>query len=324
MAVKNDVYEYLEKNADGYVSGEQIAEALGVSRSAVWKAVESLRKEGCGIEAMTRRGYRLTSAPDRLTAEGIGKALKYGDPSKITVYQETDSTNTRLRLMAMDGAPHGTAVVADKQTEGRGRLGRKFISPSGSGIYFSILLRPDTDMTGAIPVTTAAAVAVCESIRELTGRDAGIKWVNDIYIGGKKICGILTEAQASVENGGLDSVIVGIGINFRARPEEYPEDVQARAGWIYRDDEEGVSRNVLAADIIDRVIYFADHLEDRAFIEPYRKYSIVTGRDIVCIKGNERFDARAVDIDENGGLIIDTADGRQTLSTGEISIRWKK
>ena len=165
--------------------------------------------------------------------------------------------------MALDGAPHGTVVLAEQQTAGRGRMGRTFVSPPGSGIYLSILIRPETDLAGAVPVTSAAAVAVCEAVRELTGRDAGIKWVNDIYIGEKKICDILTEAAASMEAGGLYSVVIGIGVNFRADPEAFPEEVKERVGWIYGKDDASVTRNELAAAIIDRALYYAEHLPEK-------------------------------------------------------------
>ncbi|MDD7409129.1 MAG: biotin--[acetyl-CoA-carboxylase] ligase [Anaerovoracaceae bacterium] len=324
MNVKEKVLRFLEDHREEFVSGEQIAESLGVTRSSVWKAISSFRNEGYKIEAVTRKGYRLRSDGNMLTQAGIASRFKYADPDLLTVYQETDSTNTRIKAAALEGAPHGTAAVANEQTAGRGRLGRSFISPPGSGIYLSILLRPHTDMAGAIPLTTAAAVAVCESVRELTGMDAGIKWVNDVYIGHKKICGILTEAVADVETGGLDSVVVGIGINYSYDPDSFPEDLQDRIGWIYEDQKPEISRNELAAAVIDRTIYYADHLDERAFIEPYRKYSVIIGRDIVCSRGNERFEARAVDIDDDGGLVVETDSGRRTLSSGEITVRWKK
>lgn len=323
MTVKEEVLSCLEKNRDRYLSGEEMAESLGVTRASVWKAVQNLREEGYRIKAVTNRGYRLTDRKDVLTAAGIAAALQYGDPEKLHVYGETDSTNTRLRLMAHEGAPHGTIAVADRQTAGRGRMGRSFISPPGSGIYLSILIRPDTDLAGALPVTGAAAVAVCEAIRELTGKEAGIKWVNDIYLGTKKICGILTEAETSFETGGLDSVVIGIGVNFRSDPGSFPEDVIGRIGWIYEEEEKSVSRNEMAAAIIDRTLYYTDHLQERNYIEPYKEYSVIIGRDIVCTRGNERFEAKALGIDDNGGLIVDTEEGRRVLSSGEITVRWK-
>ena len=324
MTVREKVLLNLEKNRQRYLSGEEMAGELGVSRTAVWKAIRKLQEEGFSIEAVNGRGYRLTGGNDRMTAAGIGANLQYADPELIHVYDEVDSTNTKLSQMAFSGAPHGTVVVAEQQTAGRGRMGRTFISPPGSGIYLSLLIRPETDLAGAVPVTGAAAVAVCEAVRQLTGRDAGIKWVNDIYIGEKKICGILTEAAASMEAGGLDSVIIGIGINYRADPEAFPPEVKERVGWIYGKEDASVTRNELAAAVIDRTLYYAEHLKEKQFIEPYRTYSVVIGREIVYLRGNERFDAKAIGIDDDGGLIVDTAEGRRVLSSGEITVRWKQ
>ena len=186
MTVKDKVLAWLEKNRGNYCSGEEIAEKLGVTRASVWKAVRSLREDHFSIEAVSGKGYRLTDKNDILTVAGTGTFLKYADPKLITVYREIDSTNTKLSRMALEGAPHGTVVIALQQTAGRGRLGRTFVSPPDSGIYLSILVRPETDLAGAVPITSAAAVAVCEAVRQLTGKNAGIKWVNDIYIGSKK------------------------------------------------------------------------------------------------------------------------------------------
>ena len=135
---------------------------------------------------------------------------------------------------------------------------------------------------------------------------------------------ILTEAVTDIETGGLDSIVAGIGINYSYNPDAYPEDLHERIGWIYEDTKPAVSRNELAAAVIDRTLYYADHLSERAFIEPYKRYSIIIGRNIICTRGNEKFEARAVGIDDNGGLIVDTDTGRRTLSSGEISVRWKK
>lgn len=323
MRLKDEVLVCLEQNRDGSVSGEQLAERFQVSRSAVWKAISSLREEGYVIEAVTNRGYRLVKGEDRMTAAGVASFVKYHDQENILVFDEVDSTNIRAKALALEGAPHGTAVIADCQTAGRGRLGRSFASPAGSGIYLSMILRPSADLGKAMLITTAAACGVCRAIRRETGRDAGIKWVNDIYLGQKKLVGILTEAMTDFESGSLESVIVGIGINFRSAPEAYPEDVRERLTWIYDRDEAGITRNQLAAAVLDETLRICDNLEDRSFLDYYRQHAVMLDRDVRCIRGSESWNAHTVDIDQDGGLIIRMEDGSlQTLSSGEISIRW--
>lgn len=323
MTLKEQVLTCLEKSRMQSISGEQLAEKFNVSRSAVWKAINALRNEGYDIEAVTNRGYRLSDKEDKISVAGIAAYADYIDPENVFVFDEVDSTNNKARAMALEGAKHGTVVFAERQTSGRGRLGRTFTSPPGAGIYMSVILRPSADLGKAMLITTAAAVAVCRAVRNVTGADAGIKWVNDIYIGGKKICGILTEAMTDFESGGLESVIVGIGINFKKSEESYPDDVLERITWIYSENEPVVSRNQLAAAVMDELLHLCDNLDDRLFLEYYRKYAVMLDNDVICIRGNERWNAHTVDIDDMGGLIIRMPDGKQqTLSSGEISIRW--
>lgn len=323
MTLKEQVLACLEKSRMQSISGEQLAEKFNVSRSAVWKAINALRNEGYDIEAVTNRGYRLADKGDKISAAGIAAFADRIDSENVFVFDEVDSTNNKARAMALEGAKHGTVVFAERQTSGRGRLGRTFTSPPGAGIYMSVILRPSADLGKAMLITTAAAASVCRAVRSVTGADAGIKWVNDIYIGGKKICGILTEAMTDFESGGLESVIVGIGINFRKSEESYPDDVLERITWIYSENEPVVSRNQLAAAVMDELLRLCDNLDDRSFLDYYRKYAVMLDKDVVCIRGNECWNAHTVDIDDMGGLIIRMPDGKmQTLSSGEISIRW--
>lgn len=261
---------------------------------------------------------------DRLSAEEIALYSKHINKEKIHIFETLDSTNNKAKDMALKGAAHGTVVMAEAQTAGRGRLGRSFVSPQGSGIYMSMVLRIGSDISKAVLITTAVAASVCKAVRSVTGADAGIKWVNDIYLNGKKICGILTEAVTDVKTGKLDSVVIGIGVNFRSVDKSsYPDDVLGRITWIYDSAEAETTRSRLAAAIIDEVISQCSYLEDRSFIDYYKKHAIMLDKDVMCIRGNERWQAHTVDIDDNGGLIVRGTDGKlQTLSSGEISIRW--
>ncbi|MDO4396216.1 MAG: biotin--[acetyl-CoA-carboxylase] ligase [Clostridia bacterium] len=225
---RDQLLELFEKNKGSYFSGEEIAEKLGISRTAVWKAVQSLKNEGYKIEAVRNKGYSLATDTDILSAQGIEKYLRdavgVGDEAgagrngnaKVTlnVLSEVDSTNVVAREKATAGAPDGYTVVAGSQTKGRGRMGRAFYSPAGTGVYMSLVLRPKNfSPQNAVKLTTMAAVAVCRAIEKVSGEKAEIKWVNDVYVRGKKVCGILREASFNLEDGSLEYAVLGIGIN---------------------------------------------------------------------------------------------------------------
>ena len=315
MAVKQELLKLLESSKGIYLSGEKIAESLGVSRAAVWKAINSLKSEGYEIESVTSRGYMLSAESDMLSEEGIKLHLKHEIP--LHYYHETDSTNKRCIALALEDAAHGTCAVADKQTAGRGRLGRSFYSPSSTGIYLSLVLHPAFDISKAVLITVAASVAVARAIEKVCKVTPEIKWVNDIYIDGKKVCGILTEAVTDFESGQIKAVVPGIGINCSTT--EFPEEIRDVAGCI----PGSFSRNELAAAVIDELLDIADNIEEREFIEYYRSHSLIIGKDINILKaGKEPVPAHAEGIDENGGLIVSYADGSgETITTGEVSIR---
>ena len=224
------------------ISGQQLARQLGVSRAAVHKAAAALAAQGYALEAAPRRGYRLAGG-DPFCAEAVGE---YDAP--IFLYDTLESSNRTAKTLALEGAPHGTMVLAGQQTAGRGRLGRRFESPAGKGVYLSLVLRPSLPMTEAQAVTVSAAVAVCRAVKKLCGLELGIKWVNDLYYNGKKVCGILTEAGADLESGQLEWLVVGIGLNLTSRPEDWPEELRPIAGSLYPSGPAPVSRAALAGE----------------------------------------------------------------------------
>ncbi len=201
MAVKDEVLRLLEENRDEFLSGEALALCLGVSRAAVWKAVRSLRKGGYAILAVTNRGYKLSGEDDVLSPSEIERHYTGEIPLKISIHKCVDSTNTLARQAASNGASEGTVVIAGEQTAGKGRLGRSFFSPGDTGLYMSVVLRPKISAEKAVTVTAAAAVAAAEAIEILSDRQAVIKWVNDVFVDGRKVCGILTEASLGMELG---------------------------------------------------------------------------------------------------------------------------
>lgn len=247
---------------------------------------------------------------------------KTGGIITCEIYDELDSTNNRMKEYIYSGRRDMDLIVADSQTMGRGRLGRTFDSPSGHGIYMSILIRRDVGSENVLLITSAAAVAVVRAIRKLTGADAMIKWVNDIYIDNRKVCGILAEAVSCGGNG-MD-VVLGIGINVTSSNDMFSEDVRDIAGSLYGSDKCGtdkVSRNEIIAGVANELNGILGNIEKREFIGDYRRYSLVIGKEIKFLKGDSWTTGKAVDIDDDGGLIVDTCDGRILLNTGEITLR---
>lgn len=211
MTLKDKIIELLDFNRGAYLSGEEIAAMLNVTRASVWKAVKSLQKEGYEISAVTNKGYCLSEYTDILSLPGISKYLSTeAGELCIEVHKKVDSTNTMMRQRAVSGSAEGCVIIAGEQTNGRGRFGRSFYSPSDTGIYMSLLLRPTLTTDNSVLITTSAAVAVCEAIEKILSKTPQIKWVNDIYIDGKKVCGILTEASLGLESGMLEYVVLGI------------------------------------------------------------------------------------------------------------------
>ena len=322
MTTRDAVLELLLKNRGEYTSGAAAAEELGVTRTAVWKAVKALQDEGVDISAVTNRGYMLSSDADVLSPALI-KELLTGviPPERIEVHRCVSSTLDLARKLAEQGAPEGTVIIAAEQTAGRGRRGRSFFSPKGTGVYISVLLRPVLPAERAVLITTATAVAACDAIESLTGETAGIKWVNDIFVRGKKVSGILTEASYSMESGSLDYAALGIGLNVYEPDGGFPPEIADTAGYILTHRQQD-ARSRLAAAFVKRFMEIYSRLDSAEFVDEYRHRSIALGKDVSVISGDTVRRARALDVDGECRLIVRYDDGETAaLSSGEISIR---
>lgn len=322
MTTREKLLGLLESHREEYLSGEELAKTLAVSRAAVWKAVKSLQQEGYPIDAVTNRGYRLSRGGDRLSAPGIRKYLEPGYRDiPITVAEETLSTNTALRALAEAGAPEGTVYIAQGQTGGRGRMGRSFYSPAGTGLYLSLLLRPVSwKPARAAQLTAAAAAAMCEAIREVTGKEPGIKWVNDILLDGKKVCGILTEASFSMESGVLEYAVLGLGVNVYPPEGGFPKELEGVAGAVLNAPGEDV-RSRLAGEFLNRFLAGYERPEDRSFLDTYRRRSVAVGREVTVLSNGHERRAFAYAVDDDCRLLVRYDDGtEQALSYGEIRI----
>ena len=235
---------------------------------------------------------------------------------KIQAFESLDSTNNYLKKLASGGAAEGTVVIADEQTAGRGRMGRSFSSPAGTGLYMSVLLRPHIAAESALLITTAAAAAMAEAIEDVSGRRTGIKWVNDILIGGRKVCGILTEAAFSVETGSIDYAVLGLGVNIREPEGGFPEELRS----IEKPGKD--MRNRIAAGFLTRFGEYYSDLEGRRFYSPYLSRLVLIGKKINVIKPSGTETAKAVGLDRDFRLEVEYPDGRtELLSGGEVSTR---
>lgn len=322
MAIKDDVLKILEKNTGKSVSGNHIAKTLNISRGGVWKAVKALKEQGHRITAATNRGYCLAMDSDVISEPGIRAHLSTQRQHEFVIYKTVDSTNTQAKLLAAQGAADGTVVIADMQTCGRGRMGRSFYSPGLSGIYLSEILRPGLSASDSLIITAGAAVAVCRAIEAVTGVSAQIKWVNDILIGGKKVCGILTEAAMDLESETLEYLVVGIGINVRPCKDGFPKELAGIATALEEHTQgKTIRRNRLIAALIDELDkIYTQH--QGSFILEYKTRSMLIGKAVSVICGDARQTATVLDIDDCGRLVIRGEDGKiKTLSSGEISIR---
>ena len=322
MSVKEEVVTLFEKNRGTTLSGEEIADRLGVSRTAVWKAIRNLQQEGYRIEGVTGKGYCLSRETDVMSASGIGHYL---DPqtarwAKVEVFDRVDSTNEVLKRKAAEGPVEGLVAAAMSQTKGKGRYSRGFYSPEGTGVYFSIYLKPSFSLELAGLITTAAAVAACQAIDALSGKKTRIKWVNDVYLDGKKIVGILTEASFNAESGELDYAVLGIGIDLYRPSEGYPPEA-GEAGAVFDSVQEDI-RNRMIAEVLNRFRPIYENLESRAFIGEYRERCFVPGREVLVIRGGKQTPALALEVDDHCRLKVRYEDGREEfLNSGEVSLK---
>ncbi len=310
----------------GTVSGETLSEEMGISRAAVWKGILRLREDGWQIDAAPRVGYQLISDEDGIMPMDIYPGLRterYG--RKIEYHREVNSTNARAREKAQQGEPDGTLVIGERQTAGRGRLNRSWESPAGSGIYMSLIMRPQLPLQRLALVTPAVALGVCRGLRSSCGIDARIKWPNDIVCSGKKLVGMLLDAQASTGMDGVEWVVAGIGINVHQREEDFPDEVRAKASSL--DMLTGLKCR--RADIIRAVLCEIENAvgmltsgEDAEMMEQYAALSATLGRRVCVITSDKSYEAIALRLQSDGALVVQP-DGaaEHPVYAGDVSVR---
>lgn len=313
------VLAFLAEAGDEFVSGEAISDKLGLSRAAVWKHVESLRGHGYRIDAVPARGYRLREIPDRLTALELLPLLATHDLGQVLhCFDELASTNDTAKQLAEEGAAHGEVVIAERQTAGRGRRGRGWISPPGRNLYFSVVLRPDLPPQRAPEITLVASVALCHAVRR-AGADAGIKWPNDLVVDDRKLCGILTEMAADPDR--VQWVVLGAGVNLNTRPGDFPEELRSIATSVAAERGQPVPRALFAAAAFALLEEWLDRHAEGGFAavrDEWRVLSDTLGREVRVTAEGREIRGLAEDVDESGALLVRTGGGLEAVRSGEV------
>lgn len=320
--MKEEILKML-RETDGYISGQELCNKFGVSRTAIWKVMKQLKEAGYNIEAQQNKGYHIVSAPDVMDAaelKSIWKPKWVG--CEILYFDSIDSTNTKAQELAEKGYPSGTLVVADKQIAGKGRRGRNWESPSGCGIFMTLMLKPDINPNNASMLTLVSALAVAKALADITGKDAKIKWPNDIVIDGRKVCGILTEMSAQFDY--INNIVIGIGINVNNS--SFPEEISATASSLRLLSG---GKKYRRAEIIEKIMeyfekYYSIFLETEdlsALVDEYDAMLVNMKRQVKVLDPKEPFEGTAMGITKTGELIVDTWESRKLVSSGEVSVR---
>ena len=324
MSIDSQILTAMREAGEGSVAGTELSERLGISRAAIWARIEELRSLGYEIAASPHRGYRLQGTPDVLHGDDlvsrVGEAAVVG--RDIRVFRETESTNDIVEKLARDGVAEGVVVFAESQTKGRGRLGRRWVSPPDKGLWFSILLRPDCAPQAVTQLTIAAAVSLARAVEQETGVRADIKWPNDLLIRGRKVAGILTELSAEVDH--VKHVVIGIGMDVNLEAEEFPEELKGVATSLAVEAGRRVDRPALAAAILRELDRDYARVCQGGFSEvrdEWEKRCSTLGRNVAVSIGSRRIEGVAESLDPEGALLLRTQHGRlERITGGDVSL----
>lgn len=321
--MRNSILELLRNHGSEYLSGEEISRRLSISRTAVWKHIQALKQAGYQIESHTRLGYRLLTVPDRLRPEEI---IPYFTTNwlgkKILYFNETGSTNVEGCTAALSGAPEGTIVIAEAQNSGKGRLARGWYSPFAKGIWLSVVLRPKFRPYDAPKCNLMAAVALEKAIFRQIGVHCGIKWPNDLLYEGKKLVGIITEMNADFDM--INYIVIGMGLNVNIQPEDIPDELKSVATSLAIIQGSPVDRKQLLAKILEELETIYEKIGREGFgplLDEWRKRSITLGKIVDVYGFDQQFSGKAIDIDEDGALLIERETGIEKVLAGDVSIR---
>lgn len=312
MSVKQNVIALLEENRSKVISGQELANQLYVSRAAIWKAIKTLKEEGYNIEATPNKGYVLLENSDVLSKQGIAYYLT--EEIDIFSYKTIDSTNTQMKKLAINGGKNHSVIVSEEQSAGRGRFGRSFYSPAQKGVYMSVLLKTGDSLQNATMITIKTAVAVRRAIAKLYDIEVAIKWVNDLYYRGKKVCGILSEAISDFESGMIEAIISGIGINVST--DNFPLEIASIATSLGLQE---ANRNQFIAEILNQLFAIIDE-DFKLVLNEYRMASCVLHKQITFNQKGEQFTGLVREINDLGNLVVSSNGAEMVLTAGEVSI----
>lgn len=312
MSVKQNVIALLEENRSKVISGQELANQLHVSRAAIWKAIKTLKEEGYNIEATPNKGYVLLENSDVLSKQGIAYYLT--EEIDIFSYKTIDSTNTQMKKLAINGGKNHSVIVSEEQSAGRGRFGRSFYSPAQKGVYMSVLLKTGDSLQNATMITIKTAVAVRRAIAKLYDIEVAIKWVNDLYYRGKKVCGILSEAISDFESGMIEAIISGIGINVST--DNFPLEIASIATSLGLQE---ANRNQFIAEILNQLFAIIDE-DFKLVLNEYRMASCVLHKQITFNQKGEQFTGLVREINDLGNLVVSSNGAEMVLTAGEVSI----
>ena len=324
--MKEKIMDFLKENNNEFVSGEEISKKLGVTRAAIWKHINSLKENGYNIESVSKKGYRLMDCPDILTYEEVKNNLSTEFIGRnIIHFNELDSTNSYAKKIADSLEGEGHVIITEKQLNGRGRMGRQWVSQNNNGIWMSVILKPKVSIFEVSKITQVAAAAVSLALTNL-GVHTQIKWPNDLIINDKKVCGILTEMNSEINV--INHVVVGIGINVNNDEDDFSDEIKNIATSIKIETSKKLKRNVLLAEILNNFENLYLELNNNNFsksLDICKKNSYVIGKEINLIKNQEVKEAKAIDINNDGELVVKYANGEtDNIISGEISVRIRK
>lgn len=321
MKLKDKVLEKLYVCKSQYISGQSIAEEFSVTRNAVWKAINTLKGEGHNILSSTQKGYCLSPKSDTISAFGIKNYLTESAKYHIEILPSVNSTNNYLIDLAKKRAKEWTVIVAEEQTQGKGRQKRSFFSPKGDGVYLSVLLRPTYPIEDASMITVMTAAAVTEILEEKYNFDLKIKWVNDIFKDGKKVCGILTEGSLNVEEGVFDYLVVGIGINLTKPQGGYPKELESIIAPLFDYKLNGKQKNNFIADVLENIYKHYSDMKSKKYLEYYQKKQYLIGKEVDVYQADKKTAfGKVIGVDDKARLMVETNGKIEYFSSGEARV----